>query len=51
MLCFVLVRDMGGQVGEGRKRFGGGGGVQPRGGVLFCNLPNGQHFYKLILFV
>lgn len=30
---------------------GGGGVVQPRGGDLFCNLPNGQHFYKLILFV
>ena len=26
MLYFVLVRDMGGQVGEGRKRWGGGGG-------------------------
>ena len=34
MLCFVLVRDMGGQVGEGRKRFGGGGGTTKRGGLI-----------------
>ena len=35
MLCFVLVRDMGGQVGEGRKLFGGGGGgTTKRGGLI-----------------
>ena len=48
MPYFVLVRDMGGQVGEGRKRWGWGGGTGTTKlrGVLFCKLPNGQHFFK-----
>ena len=35
MLYFVLVRDMGGQVGEGRKRWGVGGGTTGRRGSYF----------------
>lgn len=45
MLCFVLVRDMGGQVGEGRKRFGGGGGgYNQEGGSYFVIYQMGSIF-------
>lgn len=45
MLCFVLVRDMGGQVGEGRKLFGGGGGwYNQEGGSYFVIYQMGSIF-------